>query len=58
MENELLRDFLSLTERMWGPNSSIRLSTVTGRNIPSQLCVNSLGCPEVATTPMWAEWEQ
>ena len=25
MENELLRDFLSLTERMWGRNLSIRL---------------------------------
>ena len=52
MENELLRDFLSLTERMRGQNSSIMSSTVTGRNIPSRLCVSFLACPEAATTPM------
>ena len=52
MENELLRDFLSLTERMWGPNLSIRSFTVTGQNIPFPLCVSSLACPEAATTPM------
>ena len=57
MEVELLRDFLSLTERMWERNLSTRLSTVTGKSIPSRSCASSLACPEAVTTAMWSGWD-
>ena len=52
MEVELLRDFLSLIERMLKRNLSTRLSTVTRKSIPSRSCAGSLACPEAVTTAM------